>query len=104
MPAVPEYVQQAQGGWRLRVWVQPGARKSELDGVHDGRLKIRLQAPAVENKANKALLAFVAKTLGIKKNCVVLEHGDKSRAKTLFIDSQTPPQWPESCEGLNNQT
>ena len=104
MPAVPEYVQQIDGAWRLKVWVQPGAKKSELDGVHDGRLKIRLQAPAVENKANKALVAFIAKTLGIKKNRVVIEHGDKSRAKTLFIDSETSPQWPECSEGLNNQT
>ncbi|BBD07473.1 DUF167 domain-containing protein [Desulfovibrio ferrophilus] len=94
MAAVPEYAEQIDGAWWLKVWVQPGAKKSLLDGIHDGRLKIRLQAPAVENKANKALVAFVAKTFGIKRNRVALVRGEKSRAKTLVIDSETSPEWP----------
>lgn len=95
MDRVPEYVERTEDAWRLLVWVQPGAKKSELDGLYDGRLKIRLQAPAVENKANKALVTFVAKTLGIKKKCVSIERGEKSRAKTLAIDMETSPCWPE---------
>lgn len=93
--AEPEYAEPAgKGAWRVRVWVQPGAKKSEVDGLHDGRLKLRLQAPAVENKANKALVVFVAKLLGLKKNRVRLERGEKSRAKTLIIEAETNPSWP----------
>ena len=91
----PEYAEPAgQDTWLMRVWVQPGAKKSEVDGLHDGRLKIRLQAPAVENKANKALVAFVASLLGLKKSRVRIERGEKSRAKTLMIESKTNPPWP----------
>jgi len=94
MAETPEFVEPVGDGWRLKVWVQPGAKKSELDGVRDGRLKIRLQAPAVENKANKALIAFVADLLGLKKSCVALESGEKSRAKTLAVRTEISPHWP----------
>lgn len=91
----PAYVEPvADGVWRVSVWVQPGAKKSVLDGIHDGRLKIRLQAPAVENKANKALAAFVADLLGVRASRVRLEKGEKSRAKTLLVESRTVPPWP----------
>jgi len=91
----PEYAEPTgDQSWRVRVWVQPGAKKSEVDGIHDGRLKIRLQAPAVENKANKALMAFMAKIFGVRKNRVRIERGEKSRAKTLIIESQAVPPWP----------
>ncbi|WP_461209990.1 DUF167 domain-containing protein [Desulfocurvus sp. DL9XJH121] len=91
----PQYARpEGAGAWLLTVWVQPGARKSEVDGVHDGRLRIRLQAPAVENKANKALAAFVAELFKIRKNRVTLVQGEKSRAKTLRIESETTPLWP----------
>lgn len=71
--------------WQLLVHVQPGAKKNELAGEMDGRLKLRIAAQAVDNKANKALLAFVAAILGVKPRNVSLENGDASRRKTLLI-------------------
>ena len=44
----------------LDVYVQPGAKQSKIVGIYDGNLKIRLQAPPIEGKANKMLLKFIA--------------------------------------------
>jgi len=45
---------------RLDVYIQPRASRSEFAGMHDGVIKIRIVAPAVENAANLALVEFVA--------------------------------------------
>lgn len=92
--SLPEYASRAgKGGWNLLVWVQPGAKKNEFAGPQDGRLRVRLAAPAVENKANKALTAFVAKTLGLKNAQVSLAAGDAGRRKRLHIDAEDEPDW-----------
>ncbi|MHC1751712.1 DUF167 domain-containing protein [Humidesulfovibrio sp.] len=76
------------------VWVQPGAKRNELAGLHDDCLKIRLSAPAVDNKANTALVEYVAALLGLKRNQVSLESGHMSRRKTLRVLAQKEPIWP----------
>jgi Uncharacterized conserved protein len=93
--APPKFVRKAGNGeWRLEVWVQPGAKKNELAGLHDDRLKIRLSAPAVDNKANQALVLYVAGLLGLKRNQVSLTAGHTSRKKTLRILAEKEPIWP----------
>lgn len=70
---------------KFTVYVQPGAKKTEVVGRHDGHLKIRLQAPAVDDKANQLLRETLARRLSIKVSEVILVHGDKSRLKTVEI-------------------
>lgn len=77
----------------MAVWVQPGARRSEVAGEYQGCVKIRLQAPAVDNKANKALVAFVAKILNMKKSQVAIESGHTNRRKLLALDTAEAPDW-----------
>ena len=69
------------------MWVQPGAKKTEIAGEYQGCIKIRLNAPAVDNKANKALMAYVAKLLKVKKSQVVIESGLTNRRKRLVINT-----------------
>ncbi len=80
--------------------MQPGARKSEVVGEYQGCVKIRLQAPAVDNKANKALVAYVAKLLNLKKSQVVIESGHTNRKKRLALNTAVELDWkrllPES--------
>jgi uncharacterized protein (TIGR00251 family) len=71
---------------RLHVYIQPRASKTELAGMHDGMIKIRIAAPAVENAANRALVDFIAQRLGIAKGRVRVVSGGTSRRKTLEID------------------
>jgi len=92
--ALPVFVRQAgKGDWRLRVHVQPGAKRDELAGLHGESLKIRLSAPAVDNKANEALVLFVAGQLGLRRSQVSLAAGLSSRSKTLRIQAEAEPDW-----------
>ena len=74
-----------EGGIIIRCHVVPRASKSAVDGLHGDALKIRLQAPPVEGKANKALAQFVAALLGVPVRNVRLAAGEKSRSKRLFV-------------------
>ncbi|MRR50309.1 MAG: YggU family protein [Rhodocyclaceae bacterium] len=69
----------------LSLHIQPGAKKTEVVGLHGEALKVRLAAPPVDGKANDALVAFLAETLGVTKARVGLVSGASSRAKRLRI-------------------
>lgn len=69
----------------LELHVQPGARRTEVAGLHGGRLKIRLAARAVEGAANAALVEFIAEALGAARRCVTIEAGAASRAKRVAV-------------------
>jgi hypothetical protein len=73
-------------GVLLALHIQPGAKKTELCGLHGDTLKIRLQAPPVDGKANECLLAFVAATLGVARSRVSLVSGQTSRAKRVAVE------------------
>lgn len=72
-------------GIRLAVQIIPNAKKSEVVGVLEDALKIRLQAPPIEGKANEALIRFIADILGVPKNAVQLVHGHTARRKLLEV-------------------
>jgi len=69
----------------LEVRVQPRASRSEIAGLHGGRLRIRLQAPPVDGKANAALVEFLAAAFGVPRARVIIEHGLASRDKRVRI-------------------
>ena len=81
------------GGWRISLWVQPGAKKTGLAGMHGDYLKVRLRAPAVDNKANNALMEYIAELLGVKTSQVVIESGHASRQKNLLLLTEDEPDW-----------
>jgi uncharacterized protein (TIGR00251 family) len=72
--------------------VQPRASKDEITGVIGGALKIRLQAPAVENRANEALVEFLAHLLKTPKSAVRILSGDRGRTKRVEIHGVTKQQ------------
>ena len=71
---------------RICVYVQPGASKTQIAGMHDGLIKVRVAAPPVEGAANQALVEFVAKRLRIPKSRVRVVSGLTSRRKVLEIE------------------
>ncbi|GAB7080353.1 DUF167 domain-containing protein [Megalodesulfovibrio paquesii] len=90
----PQYAEPAgPGAWRLRVWVQPGARSEGPAGEYQGCLKLKVAAPAVDNKANAALVKLVARFLGLKASAVQVESGQTSRKKALRIELSEEPAW-----------
>ena len=85
-----EWMNETEVGIELRVRAVPRASKNEIQGVHDGALKIRLTTPPVDGKANQALIKFLSKTIGVSKSQVELAKGDTSRHKTFNISGISP--------------
>ena len=71
--------------WLLDVRVQPRAARTEFAGLFGDRLKVRLQAPPVDGRANSALLEFVADACLLPKSRVTLEAGQASRDKRVRL-------------------
>lgn len=94
MGSWPEYVSQISDcNYRLKVWIQPGAKKNEIVGTYQDCLKVKIKAPPVDNKANKELITFLAKSLHLKTNQIYLEGGKTSRKKVIIISIKTLPNW-----------
>ena len=82
-------VRAASAGVTLAVRAQPGAKKTAIAGVYGegpaAQLKIAVQAPPLEGRANAALIAFLAETFGLPKNAVELMAGESSRSKVFLL-------------------
>ena len=77
-------------GVLLTLHIQPGAKKTEIVGLHGDALKLRLTAAPIDGKANEALTGFLAKTLGIPKSRVTLVSGQTSRRKCVKVGGLAP--------------
>jgi hypothetical protein len=80
-------------GVMLAVHAQPGAKKTAITGVYGegaaSQLKIAVQAPPIEGRANSALVAFLVKTFGLPKNQIELVSGELSRSKVFLLRGVT---------------
>lgn len=85
-----------QGGVTLAVRAQPGAKKTTIVGVYgegaSAQLKIAVQAPPVEGRANDALIKFFSELFGISRRSVELMSGELSRSKVFFLRGVTLQQ------------
>jgi uncharacterized protein (TIGR00251 family) len=70
----------------IRVRVLPRTSKNQIVGVDGGVFKVKLTAPPVEGKANKALVQFLAKKLGLPKRDIEIVSGEHSREKSIRIN------------------
>lgn len=78
----------------LQIYLQPGAKTDEIVGMHGDCLKIKIKAPAVEGKANDALMKFLAQKFGVACCDVVLVKGKRSRYKQVIINGVNDlPDW-----------
>ena len=80
----------------LTLKIVPGSSKTTLCGVLDGMLKIKIAAPPEKGKANKAVIAYLAKVLGIKKGDLTLVSGQTSPVKQVQIQGLTAQQIKEA--------
>ena len=81
----------------LTLHIQPGAKRTEVSGLHGDALKIRLAAPPIEGRANEALLKFIAESFGVPLRQVELKQGGQSRHKVVAITGSKVE--PESLLG-----
>lgn len=85
MSELPVWLAANADGLSLRLYVQPGAKRTAVTGEHGERLKIAVAAPARESQANDALLAFLARRLGLQRSALTLAAGETSRSKRVHI-------------------
>jgi hypothetical protein len=82
-------IREAAGGVTLAVRAQPGAKKTSIVGIYGtsetAQLKIAVQAPPLDGRANQALIAFLAETFSISKSSVQLNSGESSRSKVFLL-------------------
>ena len=86
---MPIRIEQRAGAVRLSVRVQPRASRSEVVGEHDGALKVRLAAPPVEGEANRELVRFLGKLLGVAPSGVSVVAGATGKSKVVEIEGMT---------------
>jgi uncharacterized protein len=82
-------VEQREGAVIFSTRVQPRASKDEIAGEIGGALKVRLRAPAVEDRANEALVEFLAQLLKRPRSAVRILNGERSRTKRVEIHGVT---------------
>ncbi len=95
------------GGWPLQAhadgvlveaWVVPGAARTEIVGLYDGALRVRVSAPAEGGKANRAAARAIARALGGRRAEVIAGAG--SRRKQLLVAGVTAGAAAESLDRL----
>lgn len=95
----PVWLRETADGVEITLYVQPGAKKTEVAGEFDGALKLRILAPPVEGKANAAVLAFIAKQCSVSKSRVLLVAGELNRHKRILIQGVDASQVAQQlCE------
>lgn len=78
-------------GWvTFKCRVQPGASKNSISGYYGDSLKICLNAPPVDGKANEELIKFLSKTLDIPKSAILIMSGETSRSKLVKCRTSKP--------------
>ena len=83
----------------LQLRVQPGSKVDKVVDLQADRLKIRIQAPAVDGKANTQLVKFLADQFAVPKSSVQIARGHTGKAKTVVITN--PRSWPDWFKKLN---
>ena len=71
---------------RLKVRVTPNARKNSVVACTEDEVRLKLQAPAIEGKANAALLAFLSEITGVPRSKIRIRLGEKARIKIVELD------------------
>ena len=90
---MPKFYKWESGDLLLHLYVQPNAKQDELVGEYGDNLKIRITAPPVDNKANKYLIKFLAKTFAVPPSRIELNKGESQRTKKIKISN--PVQLPD---------
>ena len=93
-------IHKVDNGVIFKIKVQPGAAKNEIVGVQGDALKIKIDAPPIKGKANKALIDFLVKKLSVKKSEVEITSGHRSRIKKIKVIGEGV-KIKEKIQGLN---
>ena len=86
----------------IKVRVQPKSSRNQVDGFQDGALRVRVTAAPTEGQANAAVIAILAKTLGVSKSRLEIIRGYSSRDKVVSVDTLTEQEVQRKIEAEVN--
>ncbi len=86
---MPLWIVEDEEGCSFLVRVAPRGRRDEIIGLHGDALKVRLTAPPVEGRANRALVKFLARQLGVPSGAVEIRSGHTGRQKRVWVRGVT---------------
>ncbi len=90
-----EWMNETSDGLEIKIRAVPRAAKNEIQGLHDGALKVRLTSAPVDGKANQALIRHLSRTLKVPKTQMTIVRGKTGRQKTLRIAGLTKKEFLE---------
>ena len=82
---VNPWYKENKNGLTINIYVIPRSSRSEIVGIYNDCLKIKLKSPPVDNAANKELVQFLADTLKISKRNIEIISGHKQKKKVVYI-------------------
>ncbi|MFT7641777.1 MAG: hypothetical protein ACI9G1_003528 [Pirellulaceae bacterium] len=92
-------LRQTKSGVILPVKAHPSAKKTEIKGQHAGKLKVSVTQAPEKGKANKAIVEFLAKTLGLKKSQIRILNGETNSEKEFLITGISLPELQAKIDG-----
>lgn len=81
----PSPIEPTAQGARIHLHVVPRASRTQVAGLHDGRVKLQVAAPPVDGEANDAIVRWAAKLFGVPRDAVVIASGATGKRKTLEV-------------------
>lgn len=84
-----KFIQNKNNGVTLTLTIQANAHKSEIVGLYNDTLKIKIKAPPVDGKANKEIISFLSETLNIAQKNIEILKGDKNKNKIVLLMGET---------------
>jgi len=74
---------------RIELYISPNAKKSQVTGMYDGRLKIALHAKPIDGAANKELISFLSKKLDVPKSAIMILRGASAKIKLIEVTGKS---------------
>ncbi|BET02713.1 chromosome 15 open reading frame 40 [Nesidiocoris tenuis] len=91
------------GNIRVKICAKPGAKMSAITGVEEEGVGVQIGAPPVDGEANTELVKFMSKVFDVRKSCVTLDKGSRSRQKIILL-TDTKLTVDQVLEKIKNNT
>lgn len=98
--SLPPWIRASKDGASIELFVRPGAAKDAVAGVHGTGLRVKVKAPPVEGRANRAVEELFADLLGLPRAAVRVVTGESSRHKTIRVSGMSPEDVTVRLDGV----
>jgi uncharacterized protein (TIGR00251 family) len=85
MDEIKNCYQQKENSFLLSILIQPNCKKNEIQGIHSGKIKMRIHSPPIEGRANEELILYLAEVFHLKRNQIEIVKGHLTRHKQVKI-------------------